>query len=231
MAPLVGDDAWVVSAGLVDDGITLWCQRPHWREPRLAAPSFESTLSDDAGTDYAFTGGSMAIWGDEGPELCRLDFAPRPPEHVISVRLHGRFSIGAEVNVDFPVAFAPIAATEEMRAAFGEDSTRPRRAIPCRAVVDPDGAHPVCIFGVETWTRETVIWAQWHNAKGARYVLFAGGCRWPLGNGFYNTPPGVSADRIQLPFVLSDEADSLEVKIRLRGNPGFESTSTVSLCA
>lgn len=65
-----------------------------------------------------------------------------------------------------------------------------------------------------------MLWVRWNSEKGARYVLAAGGARWPMGHQFTNTPPGVSAARIHLPFALPADPKRLEVSVRLRGRPG-----------
>lgn len=118
---------------------------------------------------------------------------------------------------------------DDLVTSFGVEENRPRLVMPLRLVVDPDGSHPVNIFGLEVWTRETVLWVRWNSEKGARYVLAAGGAQWPMGNQFTNTPPGVSAARIQLPVVLRPGAKRLEVSVRLRGRPGAQAEGQLLL--
>lgn len=227
LALFQGDETWLVAAGVFDGGITLWCHRPRFRAPRLAAPGFGLSLIDDVGTPYAPTGGGGGMEG-KGQEVYGFDFAPRPPAAAARITALGQFDTGLAISVTFALAGSP-RVPDDLVTSFGVEENRPRLVIPVRLVVDPDGSHPVHIFGLEAWTRETVLWVRWNSEKGARYVLAAGGVRWPMGNQFTNTPPGVSAARIQLPFVLPANATRLPVSVRLRGRPGAQAEGQLLL--
>lgn len=227
MAPLAGDPTWVVSAALVNDGITVWCHQSGPTPCTLGAPRFVASVTDEVGTAYRSTGGGGGgIMEQLGYQF---DFRPRPPPDARIIRFAGRLDGGPEVHVEFALTSATRHAPGGLRAAFATSADLPRFVAPCRLVVDPDGTHPVHLFGIEAWTRHTVLWAVWKSERGARYVLFAGGCRHPMGHNLGNTPPGLSAARIHLPFVLPDGAESLDVTIRLRGEPGHESTGAIPL--
>lgn len=229
MAPLTEYETWIVTAALVDDGISLWCHRPSVAAPRLT--DLELTLTDDVGTTYRARGGGS---GGEPPyphESRQSDFAPRPPAHATTLRVSA--SAGGDLGPALAFALGPGPARrhapQALAAAFGMQTNRPRFVTSCELAIDPDGRHPVSIFGLEAWTEETALWAIWNSERGARYVLLAGGCRHPLGGTLQITPPGVSAARIRLPFVVDDDAERLAVRIRLRGTPGRESTASLEL--
>ena len=221
LASLYADETWVIAAGLFNNGISLYCHQPHDTPRKLMSPNFEAFLSDDIGTSYSPAGGSGQDFA--GHARYRFDFTPRPPAEANTIGLLGRFNdTGQEVALEFPVAESALRVPEEIKT-LGEGN-RLRFVTPCRLVINPDGRHPVHIFGLEAWTEETALWAIWNSERGVRYVLWAGGSRYPLGGGVWNTPPGVSAARIELPFTLSPGANRLEIMVRLRGTPGVEAT-------
>lgn len=228
LASLYGDETWVIAAGLFNNGISIWCHQPRDTPRQLGSPNFTASLSDDAGTRYSPAGGSGAQDCSRHARY-RYDFTPRPPAEADTIRLHGRFNnTGQQGALDFPLGQSALRLPKEIRTSLGEGN-RPRFVTPCRLVINPDGSHPVHIFGVEAWTEETALWATWNSEKGVRYVLSAGGSRHPLGNAVWNTPPGVSAARIELPFGLEQGTDPLEITIRLRGTPVIEASSTLVL--
>jgi hypothetical protein len=226
LASLYGDETWVIAAGIFNNGISLWCHQPHDTPRQLGSPNFTASLSDDTGTSYSPAGGSGAQDCSRHARY-RYDFTPRPPAHAKTMRLQGRFNkTGQEGSLEFPVAQSALRVPEEIATSFGAGN-RPRFVTSSRLVINPDGRHPVRIFGLEAWTEETALWAIWNSEKGVRYVLSTGGCRNPLGNSVNNTPPGVSAARIELPFALTPDVDRLEIMVRLRGTPGVEATGAL----
>lgn len=222
VAPLDGHDALVIAAGVVADGIVVVCQRPVDTPPRLVAPGCRASLSDDGGTGYSTAGANGGMDGT-GQESNRFDFRPSPPAATAWMTFSCTFESGLEASVRFPLAPSTI------RSPAAID--RPWMVMPCDVVIDPDGEHPVRVFGLEAWMRHTVVWAVWRSERGSRYVLSAGGCGSRLGGEFTHTPPGVSAARIPLPFAVSEDADHLDIAVRLGGRPGAEATARLAFLA